>query len=132
MITPTWRYTRTFVHGDLAGINPFSHRKPAPVKVIVKDGQIQEGMETAFQAANPDGLELTPPSRRGAIFRTEPAKSTRPRKPVEVIREVESPITLPEAVEPEYIPIDEIIRQDSALDPDEREYEEGMELLKAA
>jgi hypothetical protein len=78
-VTPAWRYQRTFIHGDLAEINPFSHRMPGPAKVIVENGQVCEGMQESFERANPDGLGLTPPSRLGAIFR-DAGRDAKPRR----------------------------------------------------
>jgi hypothetical protein len=119
--------------------NPaFGHRMPEPARIVVQDGVVQEGMETTFQAANPDGLELTPPSRLSAIFKTEYANSTKPKKRVEAAGEVETIVQIAaDVVEVEsYVEISALVERDNVLNPDDREYEEALDLpwkeLKAA
>ena len=124
---PSWN-RRTWVHGDLADINPFDHRMPAPPRTIVADGLVID--PEAFQRCNPESLELTPARRLPAIFRIEHTKPIK-RDVVVIGEKIASPpieeVVLEELMDgaESYVVIDKIAKKESKpLD----EFEEAQDL----
>ena len=120
---PSWN-RRTWVHGDLADINPFGHRMPGPAKVIVADGAVIDPERFAEIVGQYDTQELTPESRLDAIHTVAYARPVKPKRAFET---EDAPVE-------HYTRIEDLVKRENRISEDD-EFElaqRSVERRKAA